>query len=590
MTLKLKNDQSAFLLPSILVMMGIIAIVGFSTMSAARGSLLGSFKQTYFQIAHIASKAAFDLAKEEFEKDPDYNGTAEIDLQITSKYRVTIQVDVLSTVGNIKDIQAFGRVYLPETSATASFVRDIKGGIIRDGITAGNPADYSPTLWLDASDPTTLLNSSSSNSQFITSPRGSSNGSLVEERGADANNNPGRLDWGGDDLEMAWNGSSRGTQTIGVRFPGATVPQGATINNAYIQFTTDETKRAGTMSFDISGVASDNAPIWSGNYAVTNATKTTGAVDWDPVDWNIVGEAGANERSPDLTAIVQEIVNRPGWTTGNAMAFSVAPDTGFMGNGWGIRTAGKGQSGDTAAPQLYIEWDTTSSQASDGQDVVQWNDISGSANNAQVATGLSGTAPTKRDGTLNGNATLEFRGSDLLQSTLASGASGNAVTAFMVMRPASSSSNLDRFLSMMNTAQNEDYNTSNGAALFYKSDTTGANSVRSFYNNQGGEHIVGAVDDQWAIYSVRLSSSYVERLRRNGLDNYSSLIGTVNYTINEIFVGGHRSGASGIGFGDVDIAELVVYDHDLQCSEMLTLENYFSGKWGVTLDASAGCS
>ncbi len=43
-------------------------------------------------------------------------------------------------------------------------------------------------------------------------------------------------------------------------------------------------------------------------------------VNWPAAAWSN-GGVGANEASPDLTAICQEILDRPGWQPGNSMAF-----------------------------------------------------------------------------------------------------------------------------------------------------------------------------------------------------------------------------------------------------------------------------
>jgi hypothetical protein len=47
-------------------------------------------------------------------------------------------------------------------------------------------------------------------------------------------------------------------------------------------------------------------------------------VGWSPPAWTDVGAADADQRTPELTAIVQEIVERPGWTAGNAMVFVIS--------------------------------------------------------------------------------------------------------------------------------------------------------------------------------------------------------------------------------------------------------------------------
>ena len=38
----------------------------------------------------------------------------------------------------------------------------------------------------------------------------------------------------------------------------------------------------------------------------------------------VVGEAGADQRTPDLSAVVQEVVDRPGWARGNALVVLVS--------------------------------------------------------------------------------------------------------------------------------------------------------------------------------------------------------------------------------------------------------------------------
>jgi hypothetical protein len=142
----------------------------------------------------------------------------------------------------------------------------------------------------------------------------------------------------------------------------------------------------------------------------------------------------------------------------------------------------------------------------------------------------------------------------------------------------------------MRSSQNEDTNTSNGAAVFYKSNSVGSNSMRSYHNNIGAEYVTGAVDDNYAIYSTRLADNYVERLRKNGLDNYNETHTSINYSIGQIYIGGRRSSSALANLSDADFAEIIVYGSALQCSEIYSLELYLANKWNVTLNGSAGCS
>ena len=154
------------------------------------------------------------------------------------------------------------------------------------------------------------------------------------------------------DLELAydtWN--SQFSQTIGMRFNNLNVPNGATITNAYIQFTVDETSSS-TANLTIKGEDHDNAPAFStSDFDVSDRTTTTASVNWDPVPWTVVGEAGTDQQTPDLSAIVQEIVDRSGWTPNNSMVLTVT------GTGTGKRTAESYDGVPASAPVLHISYD-----------------------------------------------------------------------------------------------------------------------------------------------------------------------------------------------------------------------------------------
>jgi hypothetical protein len=135
------------------------------------------------------------------------------------------------------------------------------------------------------------------------------------------------------DLEITRDITAGRTQVIGLRFAGVTVPQGAKIGAAYIQFTsrvqTDmnsmESPPAST-SFMIFGEAADNPGPFVTSMAndVSLRVKTTASVAWTNIPlWNAMEQAGPDQRTPALTTVIQEIVNRPFWYTGNAMTFVI---------------------------------------------------------------------------------------------------------------------------------------------------------------------------------------------------------------------------------------------------------------------------
>lgn len=109
------------------------------------------------------------------------------------------------------------------------------------------------------------------------------------------------------------------------RFLNVTVPQGATIDSATL--TLNITDISGTPDTTLYGVDEDNAAAFAdpGNMP-SAATKTTASADPDP--------AGTGSKVITITTIVQEIVDRAGWASGNAMAFVAGDNAGSGNNYW----------------------------------------------------------------------------------------------------------------------------------------------------------------------------------------------------------------------------------------------------------------
>ncbi|MBN1669930.1 MAG: fibronectin type III domain-containing protein [Kiritimatiellae bacterium] len=149
------------------------------------------------------------------------------------------------------------------------------------------------------------------------------------------------------DLELTYDGHD---QAIGMRFNNVAIPRGATIVKAYLQFKADETGSTVTV-LTIRGQSADNAGTFTSAAGdITSRSATAASVAWSPAAWTGVGAAGAAQRTPDIAAIVQEIVDRSGWTRGNAMALLVS--------GTGKRTADSYDGDGAGAPLLHVEYTT----------------------------------------------------------------------------------------------------------------------------------------------------------------------------------------------------------------------------------------
>jgi len=147
------------------------------------------------------------------------------------------------------------------------------------------------------------------------------------------------------DLELVYDGNN---QTVGMRFAALAIPPGATITSAYIQFKVDETS-SGSISLLIQGQAADDALAFtSATRNVSSRIRTSAQVSWGPPDWTSVGAAGLDQRTPDLSSIIREIVGRSGWSSGNAIVLIVT--------GTGKRVAEAFEGDAAGAPLLHIEY------------------------------------------------------------------------------------------------------------------------------------------------------------------------------------------------------------------------------------------
>ena len=137
-----------------------------------------------------------------------------------------------------------------------------------------------------------------------------------------------------------------GDQIIGLRFLNINIPSGATINSAYIDFTTDETANVATSVVFRGEDASNPARYTAAVDDISDRPTTVTSVSWDNIPaWNTVGEV---HTTPDLGPIVQSSLDRGDWSSGNAMAFIVT--------GSGTRVAESYDGSPTEAPLLRIDY------------------------------------------------------------------------------------------------------------------------------------------------------------------------------------------------------------------------------------------
>jgi len=163
----------------------------------------------------------------------------------------------------------------------------------------------------------------------------------------------GLSDPGSSDLELC--NESGGDQIVGMRFNKLAIPNGATITKAWVVFEADEvgaSKNINPCMLTIKGQAADNAPEFAKDSVTPNLISgrptTTASVTWSPPDWMVEHEKGAGQTTPDIKAIIQEIVSRSGWASGNSIVILIT--------GTGRRYAEAFEGEPAGGPILHIEY------------------------------------------------------------------------------------------------------------------------------------------------------------------------------------------------------------------------------------------
>jgi hypothetical protein len=147
------------------------------------------------------------------------------------------------------------------------------------------------------------------------------------------------------DLELT---DDHGTQTIGVRFRKLALPHGARILRAWVRFTVDDTS-AGPTPLGIAGENVDDSAVFgTGEQNISRRPRTPGVVAWNPAAWPTAGASGKAQETPDLTAVIQQIVDRLGWASGHALTLLVT--------GTGDRVAVSFDGDSSSAPLLHVDY------------------------------------------------------------------------------------------------------------------------------------------------------------------------------------------------------------------------------------------
>lgn len=176
---------------------------------------------------------------------------------------------------------------------------------------------------------------------------------LPAKTGQTQSKSVGSLDAGSSDLEFGTEAAGNDPQMVGMRFNGINIPKGSVVKNAYIQFTVDAiSKNNDPCKVIIVGENSDSASSFVSSISknISSRIKTTDSTLWtvSGSTWGTIGSATADQRTPDLSNLVQAIINRSGWKEGNPLSFLM--------HGTGTREVESYDGDAPKAPLLVVEY------------------------------------------------------------------------------------------------------------------------------------------------------------------------------------------------------------------------------------------
>lgn len=151
--------------------------------------------------------------------------------------------------------------------------------------------------------------------------------------------------------------STANRSRAGILFENVTIPQGSTINSAIFRVSS----QGGTGDFANTVVRAediDDAPNFTTNADLTSRTLTS-AASASATQTNLSSTAYYN--FPSIAAVIQEVVNRAGWTSGNSLLIVAVGGTNGTNLGCQID-----RGADSFEPRIEIDYTEPAAAGSGG--------------------------------------------------------------------------------------------------------------------------------------------------------------------------------------------------------------------------------
>lgn len=143
-----------------------------------------------------------------------------------------------------------------------------------------------------------------------------------EGDGGEENLNDHTVSISSDDLELTFDGVQ--PQLVGVRFSNVQMMPGSTVSEAHITFTIDEVNPQSNMPVTLSitaEAAGDSSLIEPEASNLSGRARIDSSIEWQPEGGLL---ARASLQTPDVSSLLSEVADQPGWQPGNAVLFIIS--------------------------------------------------------------------------------------------------------------------------------------------------------------------------------------------------------------------------------------------------------------------------
>ncbi len=178
---------------------------------------------------------------------------------------------------------------------------------------------------------------------------------VLNENDAEENIATGTVDKLSNSLDI---GNEQGStnQIVALRFLDTGIPFGATINSAHIQFNARQNGTGSTIQRISAEATTEAASIISGVGAASLSQRLNDNPSIAFTDWVLEASqwvGGEFVQTPDLSEIVQELVNMPGWKTTSPLMLFLTDPNGANGT---FRARSAGSANNANHPKLIVSW------------------------------------------------------------------------------------------------------------------------------------------------------------------------------------------------------------------------------------------